>query len=152
MTFRLFIPALALGAALAAGALFPAPPAARAESQQGQRVRITGELIDTWCYVTGIMYAQGTAHHQCAVWCAVGGIPVSIRGEDGKVYMILRVEGDNTSVAAPKLVTIQSHTVTVDGDYYRRDGVNYLIVNKVADDKGIVNLTHEEYGIVPFGE
>ena len=152
MTFRHSIPALVLSAALAAGALSPAPPAARAEPQQGQRVRITGELIDTWCYVTGIMYAQGTAHHQCAVWCAVGGIPVSIKGEDGKVYMILRVEGDDTSVTAPKLVTIQSHTVTVDGDYYRRDGVNYLIVNKVADDKGIVNLTHKEYGIVPFGE
>ena len=150
MTFRHFIPALALGAALAA-ALSPALSAGTAP-RQGERVRVSGELIDTWCYVTGIMYAQGTAHHQCAVWCAVGGIPVSIRGEDGKVYMILRVEGDDTSVAAPKLVTIQSHTVTVDGDYYRRDGVNYLIVNKVADDAGIVNLTHEEYGIVPFGE
>jgi len=116
------------------------------------RVKITGELIDTWCYVTGIMYAEGTAHHQCAVWCAVVGIPVSIRSEDGKVYMILKVEGDDTSVATPKLVTIQSHAVTVDGDLHVRDGVNYLIVNTVADDKGIVNLTHEEYGIVPFGE
>ena len=136
----------ALAAALALAA------ATSAQAAGGKRVKITGELIDTWCYVTGIMYAQGTAHHQCAVWCAVGGIPVSIRGEDGKVYMILKVEGDDTSVTAPKLVTIQSHTVTVDGDYYRRDGVNYLIVNQVADDKGIVNLTHKDYGIVPFGE
>ena len=152
MTSRHSIPPVALGVALAAGLFSPALSAGMAAPQQGQRVRVSGELIDMWCYVTGIMYAQGTAHHQCAVWCAVGGIPVSIKGADGKVYMILRVEGDDTSVAAPKLVTIQSHTVTVDGDYYRRDGVNYLIVNKVADDKGIVNLTHKEYGIVPFGE
>jgi len=32
------------------------------------------------------------------------------------------------------------------------DGVNYLLVDRVADDKGVVNLTHDEYGIVPFGE
>jgi len=127
-----------------------APQAPQAPAPK--RVHITGELIDTWCYVTDIMYARGTAHHQCAVWCAVGGIPVSIRGEDGKVYMILKVEDDDTSVTTPRLVTIQTHKVTVNGDLYVRDGVNYLLVNQVADDSGIVNLTHKDYGIVPFGE
>ncbi|WP_282605372.1 hypothetical protein [Pelagibius sp. Alg239-R121] len=117
-----------------------------------QRVQVTGEIIDTWCYVTEIMFSEGTAHHQCAVWCALGGIPVSILGKDGKVYMVLRVEGDDNSVANPTIVEIQSHEVTVDGDLYERDGVNYLIVNKVADDKGVINMTHEDYGIQPFGE
>lgn len=117
-----------------------------------KRVQVSGEIIDTWCYVTEIMYAEGTAHHQCAVWCAVGGIPVSIKAKDGTVYMVLRIEGDDTNVANPKVVTIQSHDVTVDGDHYVRDGVNYLIVNKVATDKGIVNMTHEDYGVVPFGK
>ena len=40
----------------------------------------------------------------------------------------------------------------MDGDLYERDGVKYLIVTQVADDKGIVNLTHDEYGIQPFGK
>lgn len=114
-----------------------------------QRVKVTGEIIDTWCYITEIMYAQGTAHHKCAVWCAIGGIPVSIKGTDGKVYMVLRVEDDDTSVANPRIVKIQTHHVTVDGDLYVRDGVNYLIVNKVADDKGIINMTHQEHGVQP---
>lgn len=115
-----------------------------------KRVKITGEIVDTWCYITEIMYGLGTAHHKCAIWCAMGGIPVSIMGRDGKTYMILRVEGDDTSVANPKIVTIQTHEVTVDGDLYERDGVNYLLVNQVADDKGIVNLSHKEYGVQPF--
>jgi hypothetical protein len=136
-----------LGAALLVAASTTAAAAA-----QPERVTVTGELIDTWCYISGIMYAEGTAHHQCAVWCAVGGIPVSIKADDGTVYMVLRVEDDATSVASPRLLTIQSHRVTVDGDLYRRDGVNYLLVTQVADDHGVVNLTHEEYGIVPFGE
>ncbi len=121
-------------------------------AMSAERVQVTGEIIDTWCYVTEIMYAEGTAHHQCAVWCAVGGIPVSILGEDGKVYMVLKLEGDDVSVANPTIVKIQTHKVTVDGDLYERDGVNYLVVSQVADDQGIVNLTHEDYGIQPFGE
>jgi len=143
---RLF--AIAIGLALAAtAALGPAAAATPAK-----RVSVTGELIDTWCYVTEIMFAEGTAHHQCAVWCAVGGIPVSIKGEDGNIYVVLKVEEDATSVANDRIVRIQSHRVTVDGDLYERDGVRYLIVTKVADDHGIVNLTHEEYGVQPFGK
>ena len=59
---------------------------------------------------------------------------------------------DDTSVANPRIVKIQTHVVTVHGDLFERDGVNYILVTKVADDKGIVNLTHEENGIQPFGE
>ena len=139
----LFAGALALCAAGVPNANAAAAPA---------RVTVTGEIVDTWCYITEIMYSVGTAHHQCAVWCAIGGIPVSILGDDGKVYMVLRIEGDDTSVSNPTIVTIQTHKVTVDGDLYRGDGVNYLIVTTVADDHGIVNLTHDEYGIQPFGK
>jgi hypothetical protein len=119
---------------------------------QSKRVQVKGELIDTFCHVTEIMFASGTAHYQCAVWCAVGGIPVSIKGEDGEIYMILRIEDDEVNVANPKLVKIQAHEVTVDGELIKRDGVNYLIVSKVADDRGIIKLTHEEHGIVPFAQ
>jgi len=115
------------------------------------RVKVSGEIIDTWCYITEIMYALGTAHHQCAVWCASGGIPVSVKGDDGKVYVVLKIEDDSTNVGNDRILRIQSHQVTVEGDLYERDGVNYLLISAVADDKGVVNLTHEEYGIQPFG-
>jgi len=116
-----------------------------------ERVRVEGELIDTWCYVTEIMYARGSAHFQCAVWCAIGGIPVSIRAADGTLYVVLRIEDDTRNVSNPSIVRIQSHQVTVDGDLIRRDGVNYLLVTQVADDKGIVELTHDKFGIQPWG-
>ena len=116
------------------------------------RVKVTGEVIDSWCYITEIMFPEGTAHHQCAIWCAVGGIPVGIKGDDGEVYIILKVGDDTTNVAAPSVLKIQSHKVTVEGDLYRRDRVRYLLVNRIENDQGIVNLTHDEYGIQPFGE
>ena len=126
-----------------------ASPTAHAAAK---RVKVTGEIVDTWCYVTEIMYGLGTAHHQCAVWCAAGGIPVSVKDDKGDVYVVLKIEGDDTSVANQRIINIQTHKVTVDGDLYERDGVKYLIVNQVSNDKGIVNLTHEEYGIQPFGK
>ncbi|WP_323795643.1 hypothetical protein [Nisaea sp.] len=124
-------------------------PEARADAVK--RIRVEGELIDTWCYVTEIMYARGSAHFQCAVWCAVGGIPVSVRADDGTLYVVLRVEDDSQNVSNPAMIRIQSHRVTVDGDMIERDGVKYLLVTQVADDKGIVDLTHEKFGIQPWG-
>ena len=128
--------ALTLGAAPAAAA----------------RVTVTGEVIDSWCYLTEIMYPLGSAHHQCAVWCAAGGIPVGILDDDGRVYIVLKIEDDSNSVANPTVLEIQSHRVTVEGDAFERDGITYLTIDRVINDEGIVNLTADEYGIQPFGE
>ena len=117
-----------------------------------QRVQITGEIIDSWCYLTEIMYPEGSAHHLCAIWCAAGGIPVGIKGDDGKVYTVLKLGADSTSVANPGILEIQSHKVTVDAELYERDGINYLTISQIVSDQGIVNLTHDENGIQPFGE
>ena len=131
---------------LSAGLGLPAAAAAP------ERVQVTGEVIDTWCYISEIMFAEGTAHHQCAIWCAAGGIPVGVLGDDGEVYMVLKVGDDTTNVANPAILEIQTHRVSVDGDLYRRDGINYLMIDQVVNDEGIVNLTHDDYGIQPFGE
>lgn len=120
-----------------------------ADAAAPKRIKVTGEIIDTWCYITEIMYALGSAHHRCAIWCAVGGIPVSIADKDGNTYMVLKVEGDSQNVANPSILKIQSHEVSVEGDLYERDGVKYLIVTQVHDDKGVVNLTHKEHGVQP---
>ncbi len=139
------------GILLAVAVLFSAAMAAPATAAPAKRVTLTGEIIDSWCYITEIMFAEGTAHHQCATWCAAGGIPVGILGDDGKVYMVLKLGQDDTNVANPAILRIQTHRVTVDGDVYTRDGITYIVVNKIVDDSGIVKQTHEDYGIQPGG-
>jgi hypothetical protein len=143
---------LALALAITAGAAVMWSAGALAAKSESKRVSVTGEIIDTWCNVTMIMFAEGSGHFQCAVWCAAGGIPVSIKDEDDNVYVVLRIEGEDTNVAAPSILRIQAHQVTVEGDLIERDGVKYLLVTQVADDKGIVNLSHEDVGIQPFGK
>lgn len=140
------------GAIHAIAMLFGAAMAAPASAAVPDRVKLTGEIIDSWCYITEIMYAEGSAHHQCAVWCAAGGIPVGILGDDGQVYMVLKLGRDDTNVGNPAIMRIQSHRVTVDGSVYKRDGLNYIVVNDVVDDSGVTKLTHDDYGIQPFGK
>jgi hypothetical protein len=98
------------------------------------------------------MVGRGSAHHQCAIWCAVGGIPVGLIADDGEIYIIMKFETDDSSVANPGLVRVQTNRLLVEGDLYRRDGLNYLAVHKVLDDQGIVMVNHEDVGIQPFGE
>ena len=115
-----------------------------------ERVTVTGEVIDSWCFLTEIMYPLGTAHHQCAIWCAAGDIPVGILDDQGKVYIILAFGDDDSSVASPGILDIQTHRITVEGDAFERDGLAYLVIDRLINDEGIVNLTHDDYGIQPF--
>ena len=120
---------------------------------QGERVQVTGEIIDTWCYYSGVMGGPdavvGSAHHTCALWCSAGGIPVGLLAEDGTVYMVLKIESDPQLAGGDTALRLASDTIEADGIAYERDGIKYLIVEKVVSDLGIANLSHEDYGPIP---
>jgi hypothetical protein len=124
-----------------------------AAASEGERVQITGEIIDTWCYFSGVMGGPdavvGSAHHTCALWCSAGGIPVGLLGDDGQVYMVLKIEGDDGSASGDTQLMLASHEITADGMLYERDGINYIVVSEVVTDSGITNLNHDDYGPVP---
>lgn len=133
--------------------LAAALPAGNAMAEDGKRIQVTGELIDTWCYYSGVMGGPdavvGSAHHTCALWCSAGGIPVGLKTEDGTIYMVLKIDQDDHSAGGDTALLLASHEVAADGMYYARDGINYLVVDKVVSDLGITNHNHEDYGPVP---
>ncbi len=124
-----------------------------ASAAEGERIQVKGEIIDTWCYYSGVMGGPdavvGSAHHTCALWCSAGGIPVGLLAEDGTVYMILKIAQDTDSAGGDTALSLAAHEVTADGMLYKRDGLNYIVVNEVVADLGIQKLTHEDYGTVP---
>ena len=91
----------------------------------------------------------GSAHHTCALWCAAGGIPVGVLAEDGTVYMVLKYEGDDHVTGGDTILEVQSDLITADGLLYERDGINYLVVETVTANDGLVNLSHEDYDVIP---
>lgn len=139
--------------ALIVAALSVSLPAPLSAQNDGQRITITGEFIDTWCYFSGVMGGPdavvGSAHHTCALWCSAGGIPVGLLTEDGTVYMVLKVEGDDANAGGDTLLSLASDTITADGIYYARDGLNYIVVEEIVENFGIVNETHLDVGVTP---
>ncbi|MGB3555672.1 MAG: hypothetical protein WBA25_13635 [Jannaschia sp.] len=127
--------------------------ASPAFAADGARVQVTGEVIDTWCYFSGVMgpteSVVGSAHHTCALWCSAGGIPVGLLAEDGTVYMVLKMEGDAENAGGDTNLHIASHTIEADGIAYERDGLNYIIVETITADRDIVNATHDDFGVIP---
>lgn len=124
-----------------------------AHAAEGTRIQVTGEIIDTWCYYSGVMGSPdavvGSAHHTCALWCSAGGIPVGLLAEDGTVYMVLKVGDDAEAAGGDTLLNLAAHTVEADGMLYERDGLNYLVVADVVSDLDITNQNHNDYGNVP---
>lgn len=140
-------------AGLATGAALAMAGSALAAADASKQIKVTGEVIDTFCYYSGVMgipeATLGTAHRTCALWCAAGGIPVGVLADDGTVYMVLKLNGNAPLENKDSLLEIQSNRVTANGKHYVRDGINYLVVENVANNEGIVNQTHEEFGVTP---
>lgn len=140
-----------IGAALAV--MLSVGFAAGASAQEGERIIVEGEIIDTWCYYSGVMGGPdavvGSAHHTCALWCSAGGIPVGLLTPEGEVYMVLKLPGTDQLAGGDTALNLASHTVTAEGLAYERDGLRYILVETVVSDQDITNLNHEDYGVVP---
>jgi|SRR6185437_9526450 len=110
-----------LFAALAAGLM--ALPMLAHESRaaaDSQAVTVTGEVVDLACYLDH--GAQGSKHAQCAKTCITSGLPVGLKGQDGKTYLLI---GEHKPVNS-ELAPYAGQTVTLRGKSVSRDGLNLL--------------------------
>lgn len=96
----------------------------------GKDVVVSGELVDMSCFMAH--EGRGKKHTKCAEQCILGGAPLGLVTEDGKVYLL--VEDHSTPKAkkpyaqAKELV---AHTVTITGHAYERGGVQAVVVESV---------------------
>ncbi len=64
---------------------------------------------------------------------------------------MLKMENDPDVIGQHGILKIQSNEIVVEGDLYVRDGLNYLAIDTIVEDHGIVNHSHDEFDIQPFG-
>lgn len=85
-----------------------------AESTEGKKVTVQGELVDTACFVTSDGDAKGKNHAQCASKCMASGIPAGILpqgSKDSDAVMFLLTD--------PKqLAQYAAQTIKVEGTAY----------------------------------
>ncbi len=92
------------------------------------KVTITGEVIDTYCYSTA--GAKGEGHRSCGLACAKKGIPVALleKGTD-KVYVLLP---NKQAAAVPKAaIDKMGRQATITGSVYTVGGSQFLTVESV---------------------
>ena len=115
--------------ALAAAALFAAAPVIahdghdhgqKDELASGETKKITGEVVDMACYIDH--GATGEKHADCAKKCIAMGLPVGIKADDGKTYLLI---GEHKPLNN-ELARYAAKTITVEGKVTSRDGINMI--------------------------
>jgi hypothetical protein len=91
-----------------------------ADPGNDQTVTVKGEVIDMVCYTDS--GASGKDHADCAKVCISSGLPVGLKGQDGKIYLLI---GDHKPMNK-ELEQYAAETITIKGKAVSRDGVNMI--------------------------
>jgi hypothetical protein len=86
----------------------------------GGTTTVKGEVLDMACYLDH--GASGAKHAQCAQTCIESGLPVGIKGEDGKTYLLI---GEHKPLNK-ELAAYAGKTITVKGKIVSRDGIHMV--------------------------
>lgn len=94
--------------------------AAQQATAGSDNVTITGEVVDLVCYTDS--GASGPGHADCAKVCITSGLPVGLKAQDGKTYVVV---GDHKPLNS-ELAPYAARTITMKGKVVSRDGINLL--------------------------
>ncbi len=105
---------------------------ALSQEKSSKVVTITGEVVATQCYVTGLTGpGKGPTHKECAISCAKGGIPLSIlEDKTGKVYLAAQSK-KAMSGANELLMPFIAEKVLVTGRVFEKGGMRLVLISKV---------------------
>jgi hypothetical protein len=90
------------------------------QTQESKEVTVSGEVIDVVCYIDH--GATGAKHADCAQTCIKMGLPVGIKGDDGRTYLLV---GEHKPINS-ELASLAAKTITVKGKLVSRDGFNMI--------------------------
>ena len=111
---------ITLSVAVAVGLIIAWSVQAEENKADAAEVTVKGEVLDMACYLDH--GAHGEKHAQCAATCIESGLPVGIKGEDGKTYLLI---GEHKPLNKT-LAEYAGKTITVKGKLATRDGINMI--------------------------
>jgi hypothetical protein len=107
---------------------------ARVDARAIGTVEISGEIVDSKCWLGVMKPGDGKAHRDCATLCIRGGIPPSIICEapDGTERRALVVGRDGTPLAFDSLAPWIAAPVVIRGNAEVVDGMAIVRVEQIA--------------------
>ena len=91
-----------------------------------QEILVTGEVLDMTCYIAYNL--TGPDHAECARVCIRKGLPVGIKAQDGKVYLLTGEPGHSVNA---ELADYAAKIVTIKGKESIRNGFAQLQVEEI---------------------
>jgi hypothetical protein len=101
-------------------------------------IELTGEIVDSKCFLGVMKPGRGKVHSVCAELCLLGGIPPMFVAEDlhgnKAAYLLVSEDGDGVKRSASKQVSrINGVPVSLRGQLERRGDLLFITV----DERGI---------------
>ncbi len=96
-------------------------------------VTVVGEVIDAWCYSSGVMgEGRGEAHKKCARLCVSGGVSAGILDDEGNIYIAAKYQGYKG--CAGLLLPYVGTRVKAKGWVAERGGVRVMKIGSVEPE------------------
>lgn len=121
--------------------LMPRAPAPAEKTEDLGPITVTGEIVDSKCYLGVMNPGSGKVHRDCAARCISGGIPPIFVTTDGKTpdghNQYLLVGPDSTALGPDALREFIAEPITLYAELLRRGDTEFLRVDPATLRHGI---------------
>jgi hypothetical protein len=100
----------------------PEPPLGR----DAAAITVTGEIIDTKCFLGAMKPGRGRAHAACGRLCIRGGIPAGFVGTLGDQQLWAVIDPGEADVISEELLNAVGETITIRGTLANVNGLDVL--------------------------
>jgi len=108
--------------------LLDAGPAAQAALRDLGPVTVTGEIVDSKCYLGVMNPGQGKVHRDCAARCLSGGIPpIFVTANEGEQFLLIGPDGN--ALGRDALREFVAEPLTIRGEMLQRGDSRLLKID-----------------------
>ena len=94
---------------------------------KGERVTVTGEVVEMWCYLEA--GDRGAAKKACATACAQAGNPIALVDDKGQLFVLAGLKSHQP--AQELLLDKMSERVTVTGTLVKNPNAQMIYIESV---------------------
>jgi hypothetical protein len=106
-------------------------PADQESTRNLEAVTVTGEIVDSKCYLGVMNPGQGKVHRDCAARCLSGGVPPIFVTSNG-VDQFLLVDPEGHALGHDALHEFVAEPITIHGELLQRGESRLLMINASA--------------------
>ena len=94
---------------------------------KGERITVTGEVVEMWCYLEA--GDRGAAKKACATACAKAGNPIALVDDQGRLFVLAGLKSHQPAMEL--LLDKMSERVTLTGTLVKNPNAQMIYIESV---------------------